>query len=69
MAAVNEKVPVGREDLAVFLSFRHADQTRVGQAHRLILVFAQESCDIREVDGEVEIQDYELSPEQFQERF
>src|ERR1017187_10968718 len=45
-APVNQKIPVRRENLAVVVQFCHAHEARIGQAHRLVGIFAKELPDV-----------------------
>ena len=48
LSAVDEKVPIGREDLGVVGEFGHSDEARVGDTHRLVGVLAQKAKHIRQ---------------------
>ena len=54
--AVDAEVPVGGEDRALGMRFRHADQASIGQGHRHLRILRHELPDAGGVIGQVEAQ-------------
>ena len=69
LAPINEKIPVRRENLAVVVQLRHANKTRIGQAHRLVGIFAEKIQNIGTVFIHAEVCPHRSTLQHLQKRF